>query len=94
LGSGWLAGEQREGLGLTIHSHADREILLQGFNRAYNARRQRVLKGISPDEAVRRGMKANPKLASTHHEPPSDPCVLPKALLVVAAAKEVSHPDT
>jgi hypothetical protein len=35
---------------------------------------------------VRRGMKANPKLASTHHEPPSDPCVLPKALLVVAAS--------
>jgi transposase InsO family protein len=85
---------QREVLGITIHSHADLEILLQGFNRAYNARRQRVLKGVSPDEAVRRGMKANPKLASTHHEPPSDPCVLPKALLVVAAAKEVSHPDT
>ena len=84
---------QREVLGITIHSHADLEILLQGFNRAYNARRQRVLKGVSPDEAVRRGMKANPKLASTHHEPPSDPCVLPKALLVVTAAKEVSHPD-
>src|SRR5215208_3262870 len=83
---------QREVLGLTIHSHADLEILLQGFNRAYHARRQRVLKGVSPDEAVRRGMKANPKLASTHHEPPSDPCVLPKALLVVAAAKELSQP--
>src|SRR5919112_1022398 len=85
---------QREVLGITIHSHADLEILLQGFNQAYNARRQRVLKGVSPDEAVRRGMKANPKLASTHHEPPSDPCVLPKALLVVAAAKELSHPDS
>ena len=61
--------------------------------RAYNARRQRVLGGISPDEAVRQHTKANPKLTSTHYEPPSDPCVLPKALLVVAAAKEVSHPD-
>ncbi len=39
-------------------------------------------------------MKANPKLASTHYKPPSDACVLPKALLVVAAAKEVSHPDS
>ena len=51
---------QREVLGITIHSHADLEILLQGFNRAYNARRQRVLKGRSPDEAVRRRMEANP----------------------------------
>jgi transposase InsO family protein len=84
---------QREVLGITIHSHADLETLLKGFNRAYNARRQGVLGGISPDEAVRRRMKANPKLASTHYQPPSDPCVLPKALLVVAAAKEVSHPD-
>ena len=84
---------QREVLGITIHSHADLETLLMGFNRAYNARRQRVLRGISPDEAVRQRMKANPMLASTHYQPPSDPCVLPKALLVVAAAKEVSHPD-
>jgi hypothetical protein len=60
----------------------DLETLLKGFNRAYNARRQRVLSGISPDEAVRQRMKANPKLASTRYEPPSDPCVLPKALLV------------
>lgn len=85
---------QREVLGITIHSHADLETLLKGFNRAYNARRQRVLGGLSPDETVRQRMKANPKLASTHYKPPSDACVLPKALLVVGAAKEVSHPDT
>jgi hypothetical protein len=62
--------------------------------RAYNARRQRVLGGLSPDQAVRQRMKANPKLASKGYEPPSDPCVLPKALLVVTAAKQVSHPDS
>jgi transposase InsO family protein len=84
---------QREVLGITIHSHADLEVLLKGFNRAYNARRQRVLSGISPDEAVRQRIKTNPKLVSKSYQPPSDPCVLPKALLVVAAAKEVSHPD-
>ena len=84
---------QREVLGITIHSHADLETLLKGFNRAYNARRQRVLGGLSPDEAMRRRMEANPKLASRRYEPPSDPCVLPKALLVVAAAKDVSHLD-
>jgi transposase InsO family protein len=84
---------QREVLGITIHSHRDLEVLLRGFNRAYNARRQRVLGGVSPDAAVRRRMEAKPQLASERYDPPSDPCVLPKALLVVAAAKEVSHPD-
>jgi hypothetical protein len=43
---------------------------------------------------VRRRLEAEPRLASRRYEPPSDPCVLPKALLVVAAAKHVSHPDT
>jgi hypothetical protein len=84
---------QREVLGITIDSHADLDTVLKGFNRAYNARRQRVLGGLSPDEAVRQRMKANPKLASKCYKPPSDPCVLPKALLVVTAAKDVSHPD-
>ena len=84
---------QREVLGITIHSHTDLEILLKGFDRAYNARRQRVLGGLSPDEAVRQRMKANPRLTNKSYQPPSDPCVLPKALLVVQAAKDVSHPD-
>ena len=81
---------QGEVLGLTIASHRDLERLLRGFNRAYNARRQRVLGGISPDEAVRRRLEAEPKLASKFYEPPSDPCVLPKALPIVEVAKEVS----
>src|ERR671913_1812923 len=80
---------QREVLGITIHSHADLETLLAGFNRAYNARRQRVLGGVSPDEAVRRRLESNPRLTSRRYEPPSDPCVLPKALMIVEAAKDV-----
>jgi transposase InsO family protein len=56
---------QREVLGITIHSHADLDTLLHGFNRAYNARRQRVLGGVSPDEAVRRRLEAEPRLASS-----------------------------
>jgi Integrase core domain len=84
----------REVLGITIYSHADLQILLQGFNRAYNARRQRVLGGVSPDEAVRRRMGADPSLANKRYEPPPDPCILPKALLIVEAADEVSHPDS
>ena len=85
---------QREVLGITIHSHRDLETLLHGFNHACNARRQRVLGGVSPDEAVRRRLESNPRLASRRDEPPSDPCVLPKALMIVEAAKDVSHPDS
>ena len=40
---------QREVLGITVASHRDVETLLHGFNRAYNAQRQRVLKGRSPE---------------------------------------------
>src|SRR3954464_12220788 len=44
---------QREVLGITVASHRDLERLLEGFSSAYNARRQRVLDGRSPDEVVR-----------------------------------------
>jgi hypothetical protein len=43
---------------------------------------------------VRRRLEAHPRLASKCHEPPSDPCVLPKALMIVEAAKDVSHPNS
>jgi len=84
---------QREVLGITIYSHQDLETLLSGFNTAYNGRRQRVLKGRSPDVVLRQRLTAKPELAKPVTKPP-DPDALPKALKVVAAAKEVSHPDT
>jgi hypothetical protein len=83
---------QREVLGITISSHRDLETLLKGFNQAYNRRRQRVLKGRSPDEVVRSRLAAEPKLANRRFKPP-DADALPPALQVVAHAKEVSHPD-
>ena len=83
---------QREVLGITIYSHRDLETLLKGFNQAYNRRRQRVLKGRTPDEVVRSRLAAEPKLANRRYKPP-DSDALPPALQVVAAAKEVSHPD-
>jgi hypothetical protein len=84
---------QCEVLGITIDSHRDLETLLTGFNQAYNRRRQRVLKGRSPEQVVQRRLEAEPKLANRRAKPP-DPGALPHALKVVAAAKEVSHPDT
>jgi hypothetical protein len=85
---------RREVLGITVASHRDLETLLQGFNQAYNARRQRVLKGRSPDMLVRERLSAAPDHANRSHDPPFDPCILPKALQVIARAKDVSHPDT
>ena len=84
---------QREVLGITVASHRDLETLLHGFNRAYNARRQRVLKGQSPEMVVHERLGAAPTRTNASHDPPFDPCALPKALQVIARAKDVSHPD-
>jgi hypothetical protein len=67
---------------------------LAGFNQAYNARRPRVLKGRSPDMVVRERLGAAPARVNRRHDPPFDPCSLPKALQVITRAKDVSQPDT
>jgi transposase InsO family protein len=85
---------QREVLGLTVASHGDLERLLAGFNAAYDARRQRVLDGRSPDEVVRERLARDQGLANPGYRPPSAPCVLPKALLVIERANDVPPPDT
>src|SRR5215216_5800787 len=89
---------QSEGLGIPVASHGDLETLLGGFNQAYNqaynARRQRVLKGRSPERVVHERLSAAPARANRSHDPPFDPCSLPKALPVIARTKDVSHPDT
>ena len=51
---------QREVLGVTVAGHGDLERLLAGFSQAYNARRQRVLDGRSPEEVVRERPGAGP----------------------------------
>jgi transposase InsO family protein len=84
---------QREVLGITIYSHRDLETVLSGFNVAYNGRRQRVLKGRSPDRVLRERLAAKPDLANKRAKPP-DPDALPRALQVIADPKEVSHPDS
>jgi transposase InsO family protein len=85
---------QREVLGITVASHRDLERLLAGFNAAYNARRQRVLGGRSPEQVVRERLARDGSLANPGHHPPPDLCVLPRAMLVVERAEDVSQPDT
>ncbi|MCW2239459.1 hypothetical protein M2351_004089 [Azospirillum canadense] len=87
----------REVLVLCIGTHDALERLLHGYRLADNARRQRVLKGHSPDEVVRERLKAKPELINPAYRPPS-PCDLTKikvaAQLRVYAAKDLSHPDS
>jgi hypothetical protein len=85
---------QRQVVGITISSHRDLEHLLHGFNQAYNARRQRVLKGASPDEVVRQRLKAEPRLARPHAHSPPHPSIRSRAMRVIQAAKDVSQPDS
>ena len=84
---------QSEVLGITVASHGDLETLLGGFNQAYNARRQRVLKGRSPERVVHERLAAAPELVNPRSKPPNDPAVLPKALRVIANVKNLSRPD-
>jgi len=86
-----------EVLGITIWSHAQLEQLLRGFNAAYNARRQRVLDGKTPDEVVKERLRARRKLARPKPEMPegrAGPDDVARARLIAEAAKEVSQPDT
>ena len=87
----------REVLVMCIGTHQTLECLLKGYNLAYNARRQRVLNGRSPDEVVSERLKARPELINPTYRPP-DPCSLTKtkiaAQLKVFSAKEVSQPDS
>ena len=85
---------QREVLGITGASHRDLETLLHGFNQAYNVRRQRVLKGRSPERVVHERLSVAPELVNPRSKPPNASSALPKALRVIARAKDVSHPDS
>jgi transposase InsO family protein len=83
-----------EVLTITIHSHRALAQLLRGFNAAYNARRQRVLDGKTPDQVVAERLKAKPALANARPHGRAGPCDTAKARLIAQAAKEVSQPDS
>ncbi len=64
-----------------------------GFNAAYNARRQRVLGGKTPDQVVAERLKARRKLANPKPHGRAGPDDDASARHVAEAAKEVSQPD-
>src|SRR3954447_469188 len=59
-----------EVLAITIYSHDQLEQLLRGFNAAYNARRQRVLEGQTPDQVVAERLTTKPALAKALQDAP------------------------
>src|SRR3954470_16095211 len=83
----------REVLGITIYSHRDLEQLLRGFNAAYNARRQRVLDGKTPNQVVAQRLKARCQLARAKPQGQAGADDIAKARLIAQTAKEVSQPD-
>jgi hypothetical protein len=50
-----------------------------------------VLGGRSPEEVVRERLAQDRGLANPGYRPPADPCVLPKVMLVVGRANDVSQ---
>jgi transposase InsO family protein len=83
-----------EVLGITIYSHRQLEQLLRGFNAAYNARRQRVLNGKTPDQVVAERLTAKRTLAKGKSLGRAGPCDTTKARLIAEHAKDVSQPDS
>src|SRR3954447_4095002 len=83
-----------EVLTITVYSHDQLEQLLRGFNAAYNARRQRVLEGQTPDQVVAERLTAKPALAKAKPSGRAGPGDIIKARLIAESAKEVSRPDS
>ena len=82
-----------EVMGINVAGHADLEILLTGFNRAYNRRRQRVLQGCSPRQKVEERIGLIPALANPLYKPTAPDDLMIKVDDVLYYANDVSQPD-
>lgn len=67
-----------EVLGINVSGHDDLEVLLTGFNHAYNRQRQRVLSGVSPLDTVRQRLENNSCLANPCYKPANSNDIMPK----------------
>src|ERR1700761_408051 len=75
-----------EVLAITLYSHDQLEQLLRGFNAAYNARRQRVLDGQTPDQVVAERLTAKPAPANATPSGRAGPGDIAKARLIAENA--------
>ena len=76
-----------EVVGITIYSHRQLKQLMRGLNTAYNARRQRVLDGRTPDQVVAERIDAKPELVRLNPHGRAGLCDTPKARLIAKRAK-------
>jgi transposase InsO family protein len=83
-----------EVLGITVSSHDDLEVLLTGFNHAYNRQRQRVLSGLSPIDTVRQRLENNNRLANPRYKPANSNDIMPRVDGILYYANDVSQPDS
>ena len=67
---------------------------LRGFNAAYNARRQRVLEGKTPDQVVVERIKARRKLTRGEPEGRAGPADITEVRAIAEPAKDLSPPDS
>lgn len=82
---GQMQPEVRE---ITLHSYSESEIALRGLNAAYKGHRQRVLKGLSPEMALRPRLKVVPALVNPTHKL-SISSLIDGALHIIADVKKV-----
>jgi transposase InsO family protein len=83
-----------EVLGINVAGHADLEILLTGFNRAYNRRRQRVLQGRSPCQKVEERIGLRPALANPLYKSSAPDDLMTQVDHILYYANDVSQPDS
>ena len=68
----------RDVLIITVGTQRSLVRLLQGSNVAYNARRQRALKGKAPNDIITARLRRKPKLAIHTTDRPTIPAAYPK----------------
>jgi hypothetical protein len=83
-----------EVLGITVSSHAELEVLLTGYNQAYNRRRQRVLSGLSPLDTVCQPLENNSRLANPCYKPANCNDLMPKVDEILYYDIDVSQPGS
>ena len=79
---------------MNVANHADLEMLLRGFNQAYNWRRQRVLSGLSPASKVDERLKERPRLRNQQRKSVMEQSIRDAVDEIMIYADDVSQPDS
>ena len=81
-------------LPINVAHHTDLEVLLHGFNHAYNLRRQRVLGGLSPTAKVAERLRQRPRLRNRSYKTMTEVSIMNDVDRIMVYANDVSQPDS